>query len=150
MPYVLFSVMAALWVFVNGMRRKAKAFPWAIGALLLPPIVLPVYLALRPLKPGEVRKGGKAWNILRNFAILWTLWFLLAATMMGAIPYILSVRNGIEKFTIKTIIDNFRSFGEIGILWFVPLAIALFVGLFLRKPSFVEKGPTGPRASSQS
>jgi len=38
--------------------------------------------------------------------------------------------------------------GIIFLLWFIFLVVALVLGLFLKKSSIVEKGPTGPLAHS--
>jgi hypothetical protein len=40
--------------------------------------------------------------------------------------------------------------GMIFILWFIVLVAALVLGLFLKKSSIVEKGPTGPLAQVTS
>ncbi len=85
MWYVALYGMFALWVLLDGLARRigASVAAWTVGTLLLGPIVLPVYLTKRPLKKGEVREGGTAWNVLKNFAILWTV--LMAIAGFGAL-----------------------------------------------------------------
>jgi hypothetical protein len=80
MRYFLLYCVFALWVLLDGLIRKISAWAvlWALGTAIFGPIVLPIYLALRPLKQGEVREGGRPWNILKNFAILWTIVMAIA------------------------------------------------------------------------
>ena len=75
MSYFLLYGVLAVWVLFDGVNRKmgASTVLWILGTVLLGPIILPIYLALRPLKQGEIREGGTAWNVLKNFAILWTI-----------------------------------------------------------------------------
>src|SRR5688572_1631432 len=78
MGYWIVAGLMALWVLWDARRRRqgGAAFGWAIGTLLVPFVALPLHLALRPLKAGETRRGGKLWNILRNFALAWTILML--------------------------------------------------------------------------
>ena len=46
---------------------------WPAATLVLGPVVLPVYFVKRNLKAGEVREGGTGWNVIKNFALFWTL-----------------------------------------------------------------------------
>jgi len=66
----------------------------AIGTVFLGPIILPIYLASRPLKQGEVREGGKGWNILKNFAILWTIVMAIAS-----VAGLMAMTKGTENLT---------------------------------------------------
>jgi len=68
MAYFLLYGAFAPWVLFDGLSRKmgSSAVLWTIGTLILGPITLPIYLALRPLKQGEVREGGTAWNVLKK------------------------------------------------------------------------------------
>jgi len=63
MAYFLLYGAFALWVLFDGLSRKMtfSAAWWTLGTLFFGPITLPLYLALRPLKAGEVREGGTAW-----------------------------------------------------------------------------------------
>jgi hypothetical protein len=75
MYYLLFYGLLALWVLFDGVSRnlRSSVLLWTAGTILLGPVILPVWLASRPLNRGEVREGGRAWNILKNFAVLWTV-----------------------------------------------------------------------------
>ena len=53
----LLSALVSTWVFASARKRCSlhAALGWAIGTLLLPLIVLPVYLAMLLLRPAEQR-----------------------------------------------------------------------------------------------
>src|SRR5215217_7207175 len=78
--FIVFGLFT-LWVIYDGRRRSmgTRIIPWAVGTFLLGPIVLPIYFAKRPLRTGEVREGGFAWNVLRNFALFWTVLMVVVA-----------------------------------------------------------------------
>ncbi len=83
--FILFGLLA-LWVGFDASRRNlgiAKVILWAIGTFLLGVIVMPIYIAKRPLKANEVREGGLAWNLLKNFALTWTV--LMVAISISAL-----------------------------------------------------------------
>ena len=132
----------AVWVLVDGLSRHANGVLWALGTLLLGPIILPIYLAKRPLKMGEVREGGAAWNILKNFALLWTL-------LMGVVGVVSLVAIGHSTTHLHSsaeqagaALGTVLGLGFIGALWFFPMLGALVLGLLLKKSSVVERGST--------
>jgi hypothetical protein len=51
MWYLILYVVFAAWVLFDGFSRQTggTAIGWALGTLLLGPIILPIYLARRPL-----------------------------------------------------------------------------------------------------
>lgn len=146
MAYFILYLLFALWVFYDASKRKNNQFGWSIGTFLLGPIVLPVYFAKRNLKAGEVREGGTAWNILKNFALFWTITMVIAgiAGMIGAGDVISSSQDEYEK--AGAIIGTGIGMAFLGMLWFFPMIFALILGFFLKKSSVVEKGPTGKLA----
>ena len=83
--YFVLYVIAAIWVFIDAKKRLVNGIPWSICTVIFGPLVVPIYLAKRPLKHGEVREGGVAWNVLKNFALFWTITMLVAgvAGMIG-------------------------------------------------------------------
>src|SRR5215216_1015501 len=85
MWYIIIFGLLTLSVAFDASRRKlgaAKTILWAIGTFLLGVIVVPIYLAKRPLKVNEVREGGLAWNLLKNFALTWTI-LMVGAIVLG-------------------------------------------------------------------
>ena len=56
---VVYAILAA-WIFRDAASRKTAGVKWALPAVLFAPFVLPLWLAKRPLKSGEVREGGTA------------------------------------------------------------------------------------------
>lgn len=169
MWYLLVDACFAIWLFLDAKKRKVNGIPWAIGALLVGPVVLPVYLAKRPLKDGEVREGGTAWNILKNFAIFWTILWAVAAIwgMAGIGEHKASLKTeakqelseyfgdeeaeelASEAVEAGAAIGATLGLGLIFVVWFFPMLGAIVIGFFLKKSSIVEKGPTGPLASEK-
>jgi invasion protein IalB len=128
----------------------ASSVPWTMGTFLLGPIVLPIYLALRPLKHGEVREGGKAWNILKNFAILWTV-VMLIASIVGIMSMAENATGlGSEAATVGAGIGMLLGLGILAAAWFFPTMGAALLGFLLKKNTIVENGPTGPLVGHSS
>jgi len=145
--YIILYVIAAIWLFRDAKKRLTNGTPWAAFTVLFGPIVVPLWLAKRPLKEGEVREGGTAWNVLKNFALMWTL-----TLFIGFIAGMASASNqaaGLSDKYEKAGAGIGMALGGMAIffLWFVVLVSALVLGFFLKKSSVVEKGPTGPLAS---
>jgi hypothetical protein len=59
--------VATIWVAFDSKQRKSLDWFWALVIFLLGPLLLPVYMAVRPLLPKEKRHGGLCWNIFVNF-----------------------------------------------------------------------------------
>lgn len=141
MWYIILYTVFAIWVFIDALRRKAKAILWAIGTFFLGPIILPIYIAKRPLKSGETREGGIAWNILKNFAIFWTI-LMAIASIWGIVSTSVNIpvlQNDAEiaGFAIGTTLG----LTMIGAIWFFPFIATIVLGLILKKSSIIEKGP---------
>jgi hypothetical protein len=141
MWYPILSIIFGIWVGFDGHKRKANFIVWAIGVAILGPIILPVYLAKRPLLSGQIREGGTAWNILKNFAIFWTI-FMIVATVwtMSAIGERITTLNS-EAARAGAAIGTFLGLGMLGVLWFLPFIGAFILGLMLKKNSIIERGP---------
>ena len=62
MWYLVLYGVFTLWVVYDSLNRRmgGSAVIWMFGTFFLGPLVLPIYLAKRPLKFGEVREGGTA------------------------------------------------------------------------------------------
>ncbi len=75
---------------------------------------------------------------MKNFAIFWT--GTVAFTTMGVF-----VREFAHPVTINdtTAVGFLTGMGISLVMWFVPVICALVLGLFLKKNSVVEVGPTG-------
>lgn len=140
------AVSLGVWVFVDSITRKANFLPWAIGTAILPPFVLPFYLAKRPLRAGEVREGGLAYNVLKNFVIVWTI-LMAAVTLLSAAAITgntTGLRNEFEAAI--TAIGATLWLALLAAIWVFPFLGAVGIAFLLKKSSIVEKGPTGPLA----
>ena len=144
MAYLLIIVIFAVWVFVDASKRKNNHIGWPVVTLLVSPVIaLPVYLAKRHLKEDEVRKGGTGWNVIKNFAVAWTITIIVASIVLMA-----------ELLEVSPSISQAKMAGmgwglSIGVFWFVVLVVTLALGFFLKKNSVVERGPTGPLAEKR-
>ena len=152
LPYfVLFGILA-IWVLFDGLGRKmaANAVMWSLGTALLGALVIPFYLAKRPLKIGEVREGGVAWNVLKNFAILWTV--IMAAVFVVWLKTIGDITRNVTSSAAMagTGIGMVLGFAMLGAVWFLPTFGAALLGFLMKKNSLVEVGPTGALNSSDS
>ena len=151
MWYWVLNIAIALWVFFDARsRRMDQSVLWAIGTCFLMIFVIPFYLAKRPLKDGEVREGGTAWNVIKSFAIFWTVFMFVAggAGMMAAGDAVTKASSGAAQ--AGAAIGTAIGMGMIMGLWFTVIVGALVIGLFVKKSSIVEKGPTGALASEGS
>lgn len=146
--FILYAVFA-VWVFTDAKKRMNHIVGWPLATFILGPIVLPVYFAKRNLKKDEIREGGTGWNVLKNFALLWTITMVVAG-IAGMVSVSDVVQQaGSEAEQAGAAIGATLGLGMIFGLWFIVLVGALVLGLFLKKSSIVEKGPTGPLAKGQ-
>jgi hypothetical protein len=144
MWYWVLNIAIALWVLFDARSRKMdQSVLWAIGTSLLMIFVIPFYFAKRPLKDGEVREGGTVWNVMKSFAIFWTLFMSVAglAGMIAAGGIVTKASSGAEH--TGAAMGMAIGMSMIMGLWFIVIVGALVIGLFVKKSSIVEKGPTG-------
>lgn len=147
MWYLILFGLLALWVGFDASRRNlgaAKAILWAIGTFLLGVIVTPIYIAKRPLKANEVREGGLAWNLLKNFALTWTI--LMVAIGISAIGAAAGTNVNSDAEAAGAAIGTGLVFIILAVVWFFPMVGAIVLGFFLKNSAIVERGPTGPLA----
>lgn len=143
--WVTFILIGA-WVFYDAHRRGGRRVAWALGTAVAPMFVLPFYFAKRPLRAGEVREGGTAWNVLRNFAFVWTVLVGLAA-MLGVAGIAVDYNpDASDAEAIGTAFGTTMGMLFLGVMWFFPFAGAVAAGLMVRKSSVVERGPDEPLA----
>jgi hypothetical protein len=147
MWYIVLSGILALLVLVDALKRLVHLPQlWALATFLLAPIVLPVYLARRPLLVDEVRRGGSVWNVLKYFTLFWMI-FMLVATLFGLTLDSRhdAIMQGIAQ-VLKTDLASPSAFRVILNIWLMPIVGATILGLIFRRWSHVEIGPTGPHA----
>lgn len=139
--FVLFGIIA-VWIGVDAYKRKNNFTLWFIGTVLIGPIIAPIYFAVRNLKEGEVREGGTGWNVLKNFALVWTLLMVFVgfSGMIGAGEALQETTGDAEA--LGATIGTGLGLLMIAMLWFFPMVGALVLGFFLKKTT-KEEGPTG-------
>lgn len=125
-------------------RKLSTTLTVALGAVVLlsNALTLPFYWAWRPLKKGEVREGGYAWNVVRNYAVLWLLIFAGFGGMLNLVEYLFFAQNGSIGGLFFQILILFA-------VGSIPFLLNTFsrLGVVIRKVGYVEEGPTGPLAS---
>jgi hypothetical protein len=119
--YPLWTAVAAAWVFIDAQGRVANRY-WITAVAIAGPVALAAYLAFRPLREGESREGGRAWQFLSMFVVWWTALLTFAALWNLALPFI--------------------SMATIALAWTSMALPALVVGLALKRNT-TEHGPTG-------
>ncbi|MCF8023852.1 MAG: hypothetical protein K9L17_14365 [Clostridiales bacterium] len=145
--FILFAILA-LWVLIDAAKRKNNFIGWPIGTILIGPIILPFYIAFRNLKEGEIREGGKAWNVLKNFAIFWTILAIVQEiTIILMMPSVVDQSMSEAEQAGAALGSTFAAL-IIPVVWFIGMVFALILGFFLKKSSIVEKGPTGALSNS--
>jgi hypothetical protein len=147
MWYFALYIAFAIWVFTDAKKRLYGGIPWAVSTAILGPLALPVYLAKRPLREGELREGGTAWNVLKNFAIFWTITMFVVgiAGMVGASEAVGTAQGDAEQ--AGAAIGTALGMGLILVMWFFPMVGALVLGFFMKKSAIIERGPTGALAN---
>jgi hypothetical protein len=78
------------WVMVDSHRRGGLSYFWSCIVLFFGPLLLPFYLAARPLVSGETRRGGFFWNVFWHFETL-------ASLIMGLLAVGVTIENMIES-----------------------------------------------------
>ncbi len=148
MWYFIVYGLFAIWVFWDAKKRKNNFWAWPLFTFLLGPLLLPFYFAKRNLKEKEVREGGTGWNVLKNFALLWTVTMFFAG-----IAGFIEISNVVDTATTGAeqagaVIGMGLGMGMLIALWFFPMIAAIVIGFFVKKSSIVENGPTGALVNS--
>ena len=141
--YWFITVLCAGWLLCDSNVRHHKSWiGWVIATLILSPLVVAIYLPQRNLKAGEKREGGYAWNLSKNFCLLWTL-TMIAIAFMGLGSAASSISGMTNDASIAGAgLGVALRLGLIFGLWFIVMITALIIGLLMKK-STIEEGPTG-------
>lgn len=119
---LMLNVALTVWILFDARTRKNNFAIWFVLMLILGfLIILPVYFARRNLKSGEIREGGFAWNIIRNYTLSFTGFMSLAM-----VTVLLEGQGGTLPFLI--------------ILWLFITFTMLIIGLFVKQSKAIERG----------
>ncbi len=142
---LLLSVVFGIWVFIDARVRENHSIGWPVLTFILGPVIaLPFYFACRNLKAGEIREGGTGWNVIKNFALIWTLFivFIILVVFLGGLGFSSLSEGGADQ---AVVIVGLMAFGFIMMaIWFCVAVPMLVLGLLIKQSSVVERGPTGP------
>jgi hypothetical protein len=129
------AAIIAVRVYFDARRRDARPpLAWALAAFATTGLVLPVYLANRPPLPGQVRRGGRKWHVLRNFAAL--------AGFIGAIPVTALSATALLEASPRDLMGALRALQPVvspAVKWFSPAILLFLFGLGVRQPDIVER-----------
>lgn len=142
MAYWLLSLALAVWTLVDGRRRHLRPLPlglWALGAALAWPITIPLWVATRPLRPGERRAGGRPWVALRAVALTWST-IMALAILAGCLSVATAAQPATEAGRAGYALGAAAAMLALAALWFFVMVALLLVGFFLRDPGKVEVG----------
>ena len=142
MTYVLL-ILAVAFVGYDAYNRRNNWIGWAAGTFLLSPVAVPAYLTLRNLKAGEKRVGGRGWNAMKYFALVWTV--LMAVWLFSGLLDIAEQTspNMSEAEQAGMALGAALGIGMIGVFWFGGVAASLMLGFFFKDDTAIEEGPTG-------
>jgi hypothetical protein len=135
-------LLCSIWAYRDAGLRGNAALKWSVATVLLGPLTLPFYLSSRNLREGEVREGGRAWNVLKHFAIYWTATIAIATLsgLSGVSDTAAQASSDAEKAGVA--IGATIGLGLMFFLWFLPFVGSVLLGLLLKKSAIVERGPT--------
>lgn len=144
----IWLIGVAVWIFFDAKKRGMKKFGgYVAGAVALGIVAIPLYFAKRNLYTGEVREGGTAWNFIKVFALCWTVVMLLVSLVgFGEASQTIAQETSVAA-QAGGVVGTMLGMGLLIGLWFAVLVSTLVIGLFLKKSSVVENGPTGELAS---
>lgn len=152
MKYFLLNILLAGWVFFDAKKRLNSKFGWSAGTFFIGFLFLPIYLARRNLKQGEVREGGTAWIVAKNMALWWTV-TMLGLIVVGWFSAIIGISNRQNNYLVTSEDAGAEALGTsigsailVGI-WFVVTIVIVAFG-FMFKNRTVENGPTGALAQA--
>lgn len=130
---VLLFALPPAFVIWDARRRGSRAvLPWTTGVLITSLLGLPIYLANRPLLPGETRQGGHAWDAIRWYGIAWTvLCAVIAAVSWQSAATTFQSPSAGALFLMTFVI-----------VWVIPMGLAALLGHFVKQPGIVERGPS--------
>lgn len=138
------SLVLAVWVGRDASRRQTQTAPflWGLGVLLVWILFLPLYLTKRPLKTGEMRSGGRAWNFMKYLAIVVTAY--VPIVMVLGLPDVAAQATSAEEAVELVVLFVLL----MGLVWVIFAGGVLLIGLVLKKSSVIERGPTGTSAQA--
>lgn len=140
MAYLMLNAGIAIWMYFDGTRRRCAVVPWCALTIPLAAIAVPAYSAVRPLRKGEFRSGGVAWNALKSFVIVWTA--TIVAIALGRIVSRLFFDAGAaEMYDAEPAAAQSLGLGMLYLAWLLPAVGALILGFVLKNPSTIEQGP---------
>ena len=141
--HFIFPVAVGGYIAYDAKVRGNNFVGWGIGSILLTVPVAPAYFAKRNLRDGEFREGGFTWNFCKYFAVIWSIFAVIA---IGELLFdMASIEEGVDDAAFE--VAGVELMVEGGI-WVFGLVVASMVGFLGKKNTVVEEGPAGSLAKS--
>ncbi|MGA1841331.1 MAG: hypothetical protein ACMUIU_11960 [bacterium] len=70
---LLIHLIFTICVLIDGHKLKLNIIPWAIGTIILGPIILPLYISKRHVKGKELREVFKWQKLFTGLALFWAI-----------------------------------------------------------------------------
>lgn len=145
---VAINVAATLYVAVSAYNRRLEwwSVAWIVPTLLFGVLVIPFFRAFRPLKKDEVRRGGKVFLVLRDYAriiILLMVGLVLTVCTITQNPDLIS-----QNSASLTEAEQTGAFlgSWLGMICYIPIGFVVWLIPRMFKSDAVVEGPTGPLA----
>lgn len=141
----------ALYVAGSAYNRKLGwwSAAWAVPALFFGVLVIPFFRAFRPLKQNEVRRGGKVYVVLRDYARI------IILLMIGVVLAVCTITQNPSLITQNpTSLTEAEQTGAIlgswlGMICYIPIGFVVWVIPRMFRSDAVIEGPTGPLADGE-
>jgi hypothetical protein len=116
-PKWLRAVIGA-WVVLDSRDRQGVSYFWTAMCVFLGPLLLPFYLALRPLIPGECRSKSFLWNLFWGYE-------QLMAVLLGFAGLAAGIENFLESENLELPVAR-RAEIKAGTIMGMVVSLALF------------------------
>jgi len=148
MVWFVFNFIVVFFVLFDAKKRRVeKHLNWVALVIFLGPIALPFYFSKRNLLKGEVREGGFGWSVAKYFAMTWSVFTAFAVIEYSVVVSSMQSANEFEE--IGAAIGATIGYGLMASIWFFVVLSSLIIGLFLKKNTIIETGPTGQLVSEE-
>jgi hypothetical protein len=111
-------LISTLWVAFDSKKRKSVDYLWVLIILLLGPLLLPIYIATRPLLKNEKRPDCLIWNIIVAIENI-TLWLVGLAVAAVFVENVTMPKN---KDVAEVKRAEIKAGSFLGLILFVILA----------------------------
>jgi hypothetical protein len=126
-------------------RQVPYFWIWTLGGAVAGVFLLPVWWAFRPLRSGEVRRGGTPHLLMKHYALVWLAAGLVSILVTLGVGMYETQQAATGSGAGWAILGSGLGVIGSGCYWIVPSMLAYIAAVFAKEDA-VERGPTGPLA----